>query len=62
MVSQVVLSFGIPFALVPLVMLTADTEVMGDLANRPATTALACLVAVLVIGLNCFLLARTFIG
>jgi manganese transport protein len=61
-VSQVVLSFGIPFALVPLVMLTADTEAMGDLANRRGTTALACLIAVLVIGLNCFLLARTFIG
>jgi manganese transport protein len=61
-ISQVVLSFGIPFALVPLVLLTADDGVMGDLANRRATTALGCLVGALVIGLNCFLLARTFLG
>jgi manganese transport protein len=43
-------------------MLTASTEVVGDLANRRATTALAWIVAALVIGLSCFLLARSFTG
>jgi manganese transport protein len=61
-ISQVVLSFGIPFALIPLVLLTANAEVMGKLANRRATTALACLVATLITGLNLFLLAQTFLG
>ncbi|MFI9383991.1 Nramp family divalent metal transporter [Kutzneria sp. NPDC052558] len=50
--SQVVLSFGIPFALVPLVVLTAKRTVMGDAVNRPATTALAGLIAGVVIALN----------
>ncbi len=54
--SQVVLSFGIPFALVPLVLLTRRTDVMGDLVNRASTTAVAWGVAALVIALNGFLL------
>jgi manganese transport protein len=58
--SQVVLSFGIPFALVPLVLLTRNRQVMGALVNRPATTALASIVAALIIALNCFLLYDTF--
>ena len=61
-ISQVVLSFGIPFALVPLVLLTANAEVMGTLANRRATTALACAIAALIIGLNGFLLAQILLG
>jgi Mn2+/Fe2+ NRAMP family transporter len=44
------------------VLLTEDTEVMEKLANRRATTALACLVATLIVGLNCVLLAQTFLG
>ena len=59
-ISQVVLSFGIPFALVPLVMLPRRREVMGALVNRPATTAVASLVAALIIALNGFLLVQTF--
>jgi len=55
--SQVVLSFGIPFALVPLVLLTRRADVMGQLVNRRATTATAWVVAGLVIALNGFLLA-----
>jgi manganese transport protein len=55
--SQVVLSFGIPFALVPLVLLTRRADVMGRLVNRPLTTATAWVVAGLVIALNAFLLA-----
>ncbi|MGY1669775.1 Nramp family divalent metal transporter [Geodermatophilus sp. SYSU D00710] len=55
-VSQVVLSFGIPFALVPLVLLTRRRDVMGELANRPSTTVWAALVAAVVITLNAVLL------
>jgi manganese transport protein len=54
--SQVVLSFGIPFALVPLVLLTRRVDVMGSLVNRSATTAAAAVVAAVVIALNGFLL------
>ena len=54
--SQVVLSFGIPFALVPLVLLTRRADVMGALVNRPRTTAAASVVAAVVIALNAFLL------
>ncbi|CAA9210556.1 MAG: Manganese transport protein MntH [uncultured Blastococcus sp.] len=55
--SQVVLSFGIPFALVPLVLLTRRVDVMGALVNKPVTTAAATVVAAIVIALNAFLLA-----
>jgi manganese transport protein len=59
-ISQVVLSFGIPFALVPLVIFTSRREVMGVLVNKRATTAAACVVAALIIALNLFLLGQTF--
>jgi len=55
-VSQVVLSFGIPFALVPLVLLTRRRDVMGELVNQRRTTAFAVLVAGLIITLNAVLL------
>jgi manganese transport protein len=58
--SQVVLSFGIPFALIPLVMFTARRDVMGALANHRLTTLAASLVAGLIVALNIFLLAQTF--
>jgi manganese transport protein len=58
--SQVILSFGIPFALVPLVLFTARREVMGGLANARATTVAATLVAGVIISLNVFLLVQTF--
>jgi manganese transport protein len=61
-ISQVVLSFGIPFALVPLVLLTRRREVMGKLVNSRLTTAAAGIVAGLIITLNVFLLFRTFLG
>lgn len=54
--SQVVLSFGIPFALVPLVLLTCRRAVMGVQVNRPLTTAVAWFAAVLICGLNAYLL------
>ncbi len=59
-ISQVVLSFGIPFALVPLVLLTRRRSIMGALVNRPLTTALASVVAALIIALNGFLVIQTF--
>ena len=59
-ISQVVLSFGIPFALIPLVMFTRRRDVMGTLVNRRATTATAFVVAGLIVALNAFLLAQTF--
>jgi manganese transport protein len=58
--SQVVLSFGIPFALVPLVYFTSRRDLMGALVNRKVTTAVAVLVAAGIIALNVFLLAQTF--
>ena len=60
--SQVVLSFGIPFALVPLVLLSRRRDVMGDLVNHRATTLAAWLVAAAIIALNLFLLYETFTG
>ena len=59
-VSQVVLSFGIPFALVPLLLLTRRRDVMGVFVNSRPTTFAAGLAAVLIIGLNAYLLAETF--
>ena len=58
--SQVVLSFGIPFALVPLVLLTRRRDVMGVHVNRLPTTVVAIAIATLISALNVFLLARTF--
>jgi manganese transport protein len=59
-ISQVVLSFGIPFALIPLVLLTRRRDVMGALVNRRITTIVAAIVAGLITLLNIFLLAQTF--
>jgi manganese transport protein len=60
--SQVVLSFGIPFALVPLLLLTRRRDVMGILVNRRITTFAASVAAGMIIALNIFLLVRTFAG
>jgi manganese transport protein len=56
--SQVVLSFGIPFALVPLVLLTSRRDVMGVHVNRALTTALAVAVAGVIVALNVFLIGQ----
>jgi manganese transport protein len=61
-VSQVVLSFGIPFALVPMVLLTRRADVMGALVNRRVTTIVASLVAAMIVALNVFLLYQTFVA
>ena len=60
--SQVVLSFGIPFALVPLVWFTSRPEIMGTLVNRRFTTTVAVLIAAVISALNVFLLGQTFFG
>jgi manganese transport protein len=57
--SQVVLSFGIPFALIPLVIFTAKRRIMGPLVNRRITTVAASVVATVIVGLNIFLLLQT---
>jgi manganese transport protein len=57
--SQAFLSFGIPFALIPLVIFTARRSLMGPLANRRLTNVLACAVTAIIVGLNIYLLATT---
>jgi manganese transport protein len=61
-VSQVVLSFGIPFALVPLIRLTADRDLMGPDANRRLTTVAASVIAAIIIALNLVLVYLTVTG
>ncbi len=60
--SQVVLSFGIPFALVPLVLLSRRHDVMGALVNARSTTAVAAVVAAVIVALNAFLVYDTLAG
>jgi manganese transport protein len=60
--SQVVLSFGIPFALVPLVIFGADREIMGGLVNPRWLTVLIGVLAALIIALNVFLLFEFVAG
>jgi manganese transport protein len=61
-ISQVGLSFGLPFAVIPLVMFTRRRDLMGVLVNRRITTALASLVAALIVVLNLYLLYQTLFG
>jgi manganese transport protein len=60
--SQVVLSFGLPFAIIPLVVYTADRSLMGVLVNGKVTTIFASLVAALIASLNIFLLYQLIFG
>ena len=61
-ISQVVLSFGLPFAIIPLVMFTRRRDLMGTLVNWRSTTVLAWLVTTLVVSLNFYLLYQTLWG
>ncbi len=61
-VSQVVLSFGLPFAIVPLVLFTRRRDLMGPLVNRPVVSAAAILVTVFIIALNLYLIVQTIRG
>ncbi len=60
--SQVTLSFGLPFAIIPLVMFTSRKDLMGVLVNQRITTILASLSAALIVFLNFFLLFQVFTG
>ena len=59
--SQVVLSFGIPFALIPLVLLTSNAQVMGRHVNRRVTTLIAWGLAGLIIAINVFLICQLMV-
>lgn len=61
-ISQVVLSFGLPFAIIPLVMFTRRKDIMGELVNKHATTIITSLIAALIIALNIYLLYDTLFG
>jgi manganese transport protein len=59
-ISQVLLSFGLPFAIIPLILFTRRKSVMGILVNHPVTTVLTGFVAALVIALNVYLVYQAF--
>jgi manganese transport protein len=60
--SQIVLSFGIPFALIPLLLITQDRNTMVDMVNRRLTSTLMLLTTVIITGLNTYLLAAAITG
>jgi manganese transport protein len=61
-ISQVVLSFGLPFAIIPLIMFTSRKSLMGVLTNQRFTTILASLVAAIIVVLNIYLIYSTLRG
>lgn len=61
-ISQVVLSFGLPFAIIPLVIFTARKDIMGALTNSKLTTIVASAVAAIVVCLNVYLLVQIISG
>lgn len=58
-ISQIILSFGIPFALIPLIIFTSNKKIMGELVNHKLTTTFAWIIASVIIALNIFLLIQT---
>jgi manganese transport protein len=61
-ISQVLLSFGLPFAVIPLILFTSRRKVMKTLVNRQITTLMACFVAGVIVVLNIYLLVQIFSG
>ncbi len=61
-ISQVVLSFGLPFAIIPLILFTTRKDIMGVLVNRRLTTVAISITAALIIALNIYLLYDAFGG
>ena len=59
-VSQVILSFGIPAALIPLLIFCSKREIMGELVNGRTTTIVAAAIAAIIVVLNVVLLLLTF--
>jgi manganese transport protein len=60
--SQVILSFGIPFALIPLLLITRDPRIMTGMPNRHLTSTLMLLTTAIITGLNLYLLYHAAIG
>jgi manganese transport protein len=60
--SQVVLSFGIPFALIPLLLFCRDKGLMGSLVNHRVTTIIATGVIAVIVSLNVFLITLLVTG
>jgi manganese transport protein len=61
-ISQVVLSFGLPIAVIPLVLFTRRNDLMGDLVNHRITTIAAWMAAALIVALNLYLIYMTLVG
>jgi manganese transport protein len=61
-ISQVILSFGLPFTIIPLIIFTRKKEIMGVLVNRKSTTVIAVMIAGLIISLNLYLIYQVFLG
>ncbi len=60
--SQVILSLQLSFAVIPLIMFTSDRRLMGEFVNPRWMKILACSVATIIVGLNAWLLVQTFLG
>jgi len=60
--SQVVLSFGLPFAVIPLVLFTSRSDIMGELVNRRVTMVAASLIGAVIVVLNVYLIYKTVVG
>ena len=60
--SQIILSFGIPFALIPLLLITRDPHTMTDMVNRHLTSALMLLTTITITSLNLYLLYDALTG
>ncbi len=61
-ISQVILSFGLPFSIIPLIIFTSKKRLMGILVNRRLTTAVAAVVAGVIVVLNVYLIYQVFLG
>jgi manganese transport protein len=57
--SQVVLSFGLPFAIIPLVMFTCRADIMGEMVNKRITTITTSFIAAIIVVLNAYLIYKT---
>jgi manganese transport protein len=60
--SQVLLSFGLPFAVIPLVLFTSRRDLMGELVNHKVTTIIAWMIAALIVILNLYLISTLLVG
>jgi manganese transport protein len=61
-ISQVLLSFGLPFAIIPLVLFTRRADIMGVLVNKRLTSILAIFIAGLIVAMNMYLIYDILFG